>query len=175
MSDCENFESKYHDWQQGRLSLDDAAALARHAAHCRHCSVFNPETAKISQLLRNQPVYRPKNGFEMRLERSIKAVENHEAPVRLIRKASFTPKLTALGAGLATGLAVGIFALTIPVNDSGNPPASVANNVSNQLIAEATPSEKSKSSDSLLSKQDSILKSDSHYSVGDYGKMVSGR
>jgi len=175
MNDCESFESRYIDWKQGRLNSAEGETLARHAVNCRHCSSIGQGEMNISHLLRNQPVYRPRNGFELRLENSIKAVENNGKPIRLVKEVSLIPRLTALGAGLASGLAVGIFVLTAPVGDTGTMPISAVAPGATQLVADNSPQVKEKSEDSLFSRRDSAAKVDSHYLVGDYGKVVSGR
>ncbi len=175
MNDCENFESLYIDWKKGRLSGDEAEMLTRHATSCRHCTSIGSDEMNLSHLLRNQALYRPTNGFEMRLDNSIRSVENNGKPIRLVKKTSIAPRLTALGAGLATGLAVGIFVLTAPMENSGNMPISSATSIPSHLVADISPVIDEKVGDSLASKRDTAQKVDSHYLVGDYGKVVSGR
>ncbi len=175
MNDCESFESRYIDWKQGRLSNEDGDALARHARTCRHCALIGEGEMKLSTLLRNQTEYRPSNGFEWRLENSIKAAMNNGKPIRLAKDVSIMPRLTALGAGLATGLAIGIFVLTAPLGDSLEVKISSVEKPPGQFIADNSSLNNDKKSDSLSSPRDTSTKVDSHYLVGDYGKVVSGR
>jgi len=176
MNDCERFEKLYLDWKKGGLNNEEAELLTRHASVCGSCTSINEADMRLRGLLKNQAVYRPTNGFELRLERSIRAVENNQKPVRLKKSAPLFPRWTALGAGLATGLAVGILVLSVPVDEAGkNSPISSISTPANQLIADVSPQSINPVEDTLASKKDTSSKVDSHYLVGDYGKVVSGR
>lgn len=166
MSDCERFEGGYLAWKNGRLAEDEAAALARHAHSCPHCAGLQEGSLRLRELLKNQPAYEPTPGFEWRLERKIKAVIAGGTRERSVSW-PLLPRWAALGAGLATGLAVGVILLTAPGLNDDQPKQET------QLAAQKPLAEGDH--DTLSAKRDSIAVPAGHYDAGTRSRTVSGR
>jgi len=114
MVNCDLFERRYEAWKKGRLSADESAAMQDHASSCRFCKVKDEQTQNLRTLIASVPQISPQDGFEFRLQQRINALSKRKSiPAR--RRASIFPRWGALGAGLATGLAIG-FVVFMPRN-----------------------------------------------------------
>lgn len=147
MVNCESFESNFGAWQEGKLEEDLHTGMEHHASNCDHCAKFNGETHELRDLLRSSSVFEPTTGFDFRLQRRISEVVDGKA-YSSRKNRTLIPRWAAMGAGLATGAAIGL-ALLLP-SDQGNPglskmiaeaadPVSVSSN--DQLIADTSMSE----------------------------------
>jgi len=172
MRDCELFESRYIDWKSGRLKLEDGEALAQHQHNCPHCAALSEGDLRLRSLLAQQHAYRPKAGFEMRLDNAIKTVEAGGKPVRNRSVIPF-PRMAALGAGLATGLAVGLFVFTSPVNESATQTIAANHAASKIQYAKVSEKDRQMSDDTLLARRDSLTEDVSHYDAGQFSRSVS--
>jgi hypothetical protein len=172
MNDCELFEAKYLEWKEGRLPSADAASLEAHAHSCPGCSTLSSPQARLHHLLREQPLYRPRAGFEMRLQQAIQS--GSARSIAIPRTQGGLGRIAAVSAGLATGLAVGLLVLTSPVSENGKqelasrklPPAT-------DLAAKVDPSPTPR--DTVTEDRDSLSESPSSYDASSHSRMVSGR
>ena len=120
MIHCEQFENRYEQWREGRVTAEQDEEMQRHLADCPYCRTVDSETIRLRKLLVSSPELEPSVGFDYRLRRRL---EELSSPGK-VRRRSIIPRWAALGAGLATGLAVG-FALLLPFMENDQEPAIV--------------------------------------------------
>ncbi len=116
MASCNFFEENYEAWKNGTLGTGDEEEMRHHASQCSFCAAFGEETAKLRAALSELPEFQPSSAFEFQLRRKIK-----EAGSRATRKQVNMPRWAAIGAGMATGIAIAV-AVLIQMNP--NSPAS---------------------------------------------------
>jgi len=161
MNECENFERDYQRYRSGDLPLQTSEAHARHLALCPHCAAYSGAHDSVRTLLGAAPLYQPASGFEDRLrarriEGVRKSVGNHRR---------FPVSLPAIGAGLATGFAIGFFALFTPDSTDSIPGVPAA------VVADAGLKEKA---DTVKSDRDSIQTPTTGYQLDRRSRLVSG-
>lgn len=175
MRDCEFFESRFLKWKQGLLSGDEASVMSDHATTCIHCGAFSEANARFRDLVIDLPRFRPTNGFELRLDEQIAAVQVGAPNSNRARSRSPYPKMAALGVGLATGLAVGIFVLSSPIQETTRGPFVESSNQAPPIQLAAVPEQPKLPADTLMARKDSSVQAPSHYDAGKHQRMVSGR
>ncbi len=114
MLDCDRFEEHYEAWKAGRLPDDQSEAMQRHATECRYCRLKGRETARLRSLLGSLQRLEPSPDFDYRLRRRIAQLEERSHPIAGRRAAPFL-RWKVIGAGVVTGLVIGLF-LFYPVN-----------------------------------------------------------
>ena len=172
MYDCDKFEIRYMERQQGQLDSDEQAEFDQHLSTCDHCAALDLNTIQLVETMQSLPQMDPPVGFEFRLKRRIE--EGTVAGQRdRSRRRGFKPSWAALGAGLATGMAVAI-ALIIPsksVDNGSNPLIGAGSSGDISLASQdmITP----ETQDSLDLLRDSLGVKASHFNIDRYSQVVS--
>jgi len=167
MTNCERFEQLFRPWKKGELTPEEASAMARHSEECTYCRDFTEDIYRLRLISGSVNRLEPRLGFENRLARRIREIERG-APAK-VKSPQRIPVWAGLGAGLATGAAVGMALLLSGRNDSpapaltaSPPPAYIASNSQIQ-------SEKDTTDIGL----DSINRTGSSFDASRHSQMVS--
>ncbi len=113
MITCERFEKDYNAWQSGRLTPEEEELFRRHVVDCPHCRAFTQGAYKLRELITSLPQVEPPPGFTYRLSNRISELSAKDIRTAGTRHGTI-PRWTALGAGLASGLAVGLIIVLSP-------------------------------------------------------------
>ena len=124
MISCDWFEQNYGQWKDGRLGAEAVREMSAHSDSCPYCASHDRDVFKIRRLVSQAPTYNQPVGFELRLTKRLEeaegAADSHSSRVRdRGSETGFIPRWAALGAGLATGVFVGLVFL-IPGNRNEN-------------------------------------------------------
>ncbi|NQT35189.1 hypothetical protein HQ587_08365 [bacterium] len=169
MITCERFEREFEAWKNDKLPSEEDEQFNKHVAECSHCSSFELSHFRLRDLTSSLPSVEPSASFEYRLNSRINELD--DSGVRgYKRERKLLPRWAALGAGLATGIAVGLIIVLTPgtedMTDPGNhQTASVA-------MHETVDGELEDSSDI---DRDSIEIPESLYEIDRHSQTVSGR
>ncbi len=109
MVSCEQFESNFEAWKSDKLSPELQTEMSRHASECPYCGALCGDTVRLRALLGSLPKLEPSPGFEFRLRNRLKERMTPETERR--RGYRRIPRWAALGAGLATGVVIGVVIL----------------------------------------------------------------
>jgi len=168
MISCERFENYFEAWQENRLNSEDGQAMHLHASQCAHCAKLELETVQLRGMLTGCLQYEPSPGFEFRLQRRISEEKNGEL-IQHSRKSAVLPRWAAMGAGLATGVAIGV-AFLIPTDPGSSS--------SNQLAIETSGSTLKSNNQQLVATMVDSIKDTSDvnedpYNINKHSRMVS--
>ena len=109
MVSCNYFEDNYEAWKQGKLDANDENIMRLHASQCAHCLSFSDDVQRLRASISELPQLEPEPGFEFRLRKRIR--EASSSRFRKHRKMALLPRWAAIGAGMATGIAIGYIVL----------------------------------------------------------------
>lgn len=124
MITCEQFERSFRTWKEGNLGSGEEEEMRRHAAACAFCASYDTETSRLKDLLIQVPLRDTSPGFDFQLQRRIReAVKG--GGLRRKPQASLLPRWAAWGAGLATGVVVGL-AILLPSGNLDNSGSQIA-------------------------------------------------
>lgn len=178
MLSCEQFERDYIIWKEGKAAPDIDGEMRLHVANCAYCAKYNINLSSIRNSLSRQPIFEPSPEFDTTLCNRIVGIRIHRA-VRDLTPERKAPNWAALGAGLATGLAIGIIAILprsanhLEITNTAlidtTPPGA-------PLVAEVIPVEqKEPSLDSVrMHVNDSVKVETPPYDAGRHSRVVSG-
>ena len=119
MASCEQFERNYQGWKSGRLSPELQAEMSRHILECPDCAALTEETGQLRALLGSLPKLEPTPGFEYQLQNRLR--ESPPSKATGSRASYLIPRWAALGAGLVTGVVVGVTILVTTDRQTGSP------------------------------------------------------
>lgn len=114
MINCDFFEDNLNSWKAGKLPADQMKAMEQHSMTCPYCGKLSAETIKLRVHLATLPRNEPSSTFEFRLQRKLADIRNSKRTTKVNRK-GLLPRWSVVGAGLVTGIAVGIL-LIFPSN-----------------------------------------------------------
>jgi len=126
MITCEQFEGSFRAWKEGGLGTGEEEEMRRHASACAFCASYDGDTARLKVLLNRISLRDVSPGFDLRLQRRIREA----AGERLNKKRApdkVLPRWAAWGAGLATGVVIGV-ALLMPSGSLDNSRSQLAEN-----------------------------------------------
>jgi len=161
MSDCDRFEREYGRLTRGELEQRESDALREHSRLCPNCATFTPESDSLRSLLMGQPAYRPSIAFERQLDT---AIQGKQPVFKTSRQVGSLQGWASIGAGMATGLAIGFFMLLAPQS------------VDNRTVASApvmVAANRSSVSDSAASHRDSLKQEERPYQLDENSRTVS--
>jgi len=119
MITCERFEKDFESWRSGKLTPEDETLIRQHARECPHCQAFNQAAFRLRELTLSLPQREPSAAFKYRLSARLNDLALQ--PVKPLRAGGrLLPRWAALGAGVASGLALGLVLVlsTGPENQS---------------------------------------------------------
>ena len=158
---CEDFERHYLDFSLGRATPFTPEEMQRHRETCPYCASLTAETGRLRGLLGGALTLKPRTGFEMRLQQRLNNLGNRAAP----RQPAY-PRWAALGAGLATGLALAVFVILPRFTGQDSTPATAVSPGSYTQTAANIP-------DSLTNEEDSTGDTSYQYDADAHSRMVS--
>jgi len=163
MLTCEDFERHYLDFSAGRPISVSPDEIRQHRASCRYCARLTTGTAQLHTLLTGLPALEPRAGFELRLQHRIATQSDVvRAPQRAF------PRWAALGAGLATGLALAVFVILPKFTGDETAPAGPVVGPGSIAVEAAD-----NIPDTSARDRDSTRDSISNYDAGRHSRLVS--
>ncbi len=167
MISCETFEDRYTAWKNGSLSRSEAETMEKHSGECSHCADFNGEIADLRAMLSDLPAYEPAPDFQFKLRQRIREATDATGTKR---RASLVPRWAAWGAGLATGLAIGV-AVLLPTQSLNNSDSQYAMEVNHDRMQAVNGVPVAALEDSI---SDTFHTQDTYFDLDRHSQTVSG-
>ncbi|MDP8239266.1 MAG: zf-HC2 domain-containing protein [Candidatus Hatepunaea meridiana] len=168
MITCDRFEDNYEAYQSGKLPPEQEDLLRRHVAECEHCQIFAQSTYRLRVITASLPRVEPSPNFRFQLDKKIRMLSGARSG-KIHSNRSVIPRWAALGAGLATGLAVGLIILLTPEStdfaELDTSPSNIEVVKQEQLASELT--------DSTDAADDSLEVPEQSYNPDKYSQVVS--
>ena len=114
MINCEQFEDNFLVWQNNNLEPSQSEEMKNHFSSCPFCADITTETIELRESISGISEGGPSADFEVNLNRRISELIYDNKSQRRLNKSKL-PRWEALGAGMATGLAIGVIIL-LPSN-----------------------------------------------------------
>lgn len=166
MIDCELFESRYKIWNSGTLSDEIGEQMVQHHTYCSHCQSLTSDLEDVRMILGSLRKHEPSPRFDYRLKNRIDEYEKKRSQPASGR--SIIPRWAAMGAGIATGLAIGL-AVLIPLKQGGIDPISTPGEMT--IASARKPADMDR--DSLNIGSDSLSKEQKGYNPDRLSQTVS--
>ena len=110
MINCEQFEENFIAWKNESLEASQSNAMKQHFSTCQYCVDISVETIEIREAVVGVYGAGPSEEFKYNLKSRISDLLYRNKEITATHKAKL-PHWAALGAGIATGLAIGIVLL----------------------------------------------------------------
>ena len=167
MHTCDHFEKNYMAWKSGNSTPEETRLFEQHAGECENCRDFNEEIYLLRQQTASIPLAEPSIRFLHQLDNRIREAE--ETGQKSKAHGRVIPRWAAMGAGLASGLAVGAILLLNPGSGDISETESGLAQVPEMEELIASPQE----SDSMLNLRDSLNVPEGHYNLNERSQTVS--
>jgi hypothetical protein len=110
MINCEQFEDNYLNWKNNNLEASQNDEMKIHFSSCQYCAEVTTETIEMRESIAGISEQGLSEDFEVNLNRRISELVYDNKSQKRFNRAKL-PRWAALGAGMATGLAIGVMIL----------------------------------------------------------------
>lgn len=175
MINCEQFEDNFLNWKNNNLETSQSIEMRNHSASCKFCADITIDTIELRESIAGISAQEPSGDFEVNLNRRISEIVYENKAQKQLRRAKL-PRWAALGAGMATGLAIGIIIL-IPANQN-NQSKYMADSNSEEgpaLVVDPVEDAPLLVIDTTIYNSDSSKSVHEDYKLDDRSKLVSGK
>lgn len=164
MINCEQFENNFLSWQDNKLEASQSDEMRNHYSSCQFCGDITSETIELRESLAGVSEQGLSAEFEVNLNRKINELVYGNKAQRRYNRAKL-PRWAALGAGMATGLAIGVVIL-MPSNQGSLNQYTAVNQIDEGSTIVV---------DTITNESDSSKSINEEYKLDDRSKLVSGK
>jgi hypothetical protein len=165
---CDRFERDYEAWRKGELTTEDGESFQKHFSSCTDCQLFAESFSTLRQRLAALPQQEPSVRFKYQLNRKINDISAGDYKGRSF--ANIFPRWAAVGAGIATGLTLGLVIIILNIDNGKTNTSMLADNANieshEQFASNGMP-------DSTEQKSDTMNVPEGNYRLDKYSQAVS--